>query len=90
MSGNLSRQEHQRPLEYSMLESDRNPFRIDTGQTARKYISVKAKNHELQSNKLERDLASLPISRYLQFCTRDHCAAEEHPYYLFTISQSGQ
>lgn len=36
-----------------------------------------------QSNKLKWDLASLPISRYLQFCTKDHCEAEEHPYYFF-------
>jgi len=30
-----------------VFESDRNPFKIDTGKTARKYVSVKANSHEL-------------------------------------------
>lgn len=57
MSGNLSQQERQTPLEYSMLESDRNPIKIDTGQTARKYISIKTNNHELAKQQIKMRLS---------------------------------
>lgn len=57
MSGNLSQQEHRTLLEYSMLESDRNPIKIDTGQTARKYISIKANNHELAKQQTKMKLS---------------------------------